>query len=301
LECYQVRDSESGGTSVLWREETTIERPLATPDHSIVALPVYFAIPYDCQQCDPNDTRRHWRLRVGPEKTRREDDVEFDVPVFKTSASSPQYVADPGLLAGYETVIDDATALAEGGGRWGTVPSGGDEWQFSLFRPWILIGGLVMVAACVAAIAAVAYFHWHWAWALLPALFGVLLSLGLAELLLWGSRLRVREQTVEVTAGYWPFRKTRTFAADEISGVETALEWSRETHDMFRVELISCDGHKIVLAKRMESRRIADALCTAIQKKLPTPVNPSSTSSLAVSFPDPLPVFDRSNRAGDGS
>jgi hypothetical protein len=274
LECYQVRDSESGGTSVLWRDETTIERPLATPDPSTVAVPIYFAIPYDCQPCDPDDPGLHWRLRVGPGKTRPEDDVEFDVPVFKTSASSRRYIAEPGLLAGYETVIDEATALAEGGGRTATLPSGEEEWQFSLFRAWILLGGVGMVAACGAVITAVWYFHWHWGWALFPALFGVLLCLGLAEVLLWGSRLRVGEQTVEVTAGYWPFRKTRTFAADEISGVETAVEWSRETHDMFRVQLISCDGQKIVLAKRMDSRRVADTLCAAIREKLPTRVNP---------------------------
>jgi hypothetical protein len=272
LECTQKGDADSSGPTVLWRDKTTIQRPLATADPTTIALPIYFAIPYDCRPVDPNEPGRRWLLRVGPEQGYADDDAEFDVPVFRTAASSPNYVPDPMLLAPYETSVDRDKAIAAAGGRIRLLDDGRQEWRFSLFRRSIFCGGLAMAAACWVAVAAVWQFQWHWGWAVVPALFGVLILLGLSEMLFWASRLLFGADAVEVTAGYWPLRTIGTLTAEEIAGVETAVEWTRESHDMYCVKLISREGEKFgetVLAKRMDNRRTADAVCEALREKMP--------------------------------
>jgi hypothetical protein len=272
LECVRNGRGDSDGPTVLWRDKATIERPLSAADPTTVVLPIYFAIPFDCHPCDASEPGLRWLLRVGPEKGYADDDAEFEVPVFRTATSSPHYVPDPSLTAPYETSVDRDQAMADAGGRIRLLDGAREEWRFSLFRPGVLCGGLAMAAACWGAVAAVFHFQWHWGWAVVPALFGVLIVLGLSEMLFWGSRLLFGADAVEVTAGYWPLRRTRTLTAEEIDGVETAVEWTRESHDMYCVKLVSYDGEKTVetiLAKRMDNRRIADAVCEALRERLP--------------------------------
>ena len=113
LECVRKLPSaknRSESEDILWREGATIEKTLSSPDPYRVSIPVYFAIPFDCEPSDPPDRASvHWRLKVGADTSDANQHARFEVPVYQTAESSEHYEADPSILQPYEkvTTADD--------------------------------------------------------------------------------------------------------------------------------------------------------------------------------------------------
>jgi len=90
---------------------------LAENDPSQSAIPVLFQIPFDCRPTDPFDKENEiaWIMEVTAKTPGRDYEESFEVPVFKTLDSDPNFVADRSLIADYVAPDDPERDLQEAG------------------------------------------------------------------------------------------------------------------------------------------------------------------------------------------
>ncbi len=285
LECVRKLPSakdRSESEDILWREGATIEKTLSSPDPYRVAIPVYFAIPFDCQPSDPPDRAGvNWRLKVGTDTTDANQHARFEVPVYQTAESSEHYEPDPSVLQPYEKVTTADDVLRATNHRVTILPGGGEEISFKFFQTWALLAAIVILALCFGGIAAILHFEWHAAFTILPGFFALLVVLGMSEMLLWSSRLQIHTDSVTVTSGLLGFRKTRRLLPDEIQSIESATDLQMERTTFYAVILKAADGQTFTLVKRLESRHDADLLADWLREKLPEVPVVRSTSPAA--------------------
>ncbi len=81
---------------ILWTEQERIPGTAAGRGPHGVALPVRFAIPFDTRPSDPlpSDDYILWRLEVSADVSGVDFHTHFDVPVFQTSDSDSQRIAE---------------------------------------------------------------------------------------------------------------------------------------------------------------------------------------------------------------
>ena len=104
-------DNRSSREDVVWEREKKIVRDLSGGAGGRTAIPVQFLIPYDLP--DSSEENVCWRLKASAETVGVDYSAEFEVPVYKTSASSRKQAADNAesdALAPYEAAPDLATA-----------------------------------------------------------------------------------------------------------------------------------------------------------------------------------------------
>lgn len=89
--------------TVLWETQRTMLRGIEGGTGEQTTIPVAFAIPFDARESNETDHRDSivWRLKVAAATPGVDYDATFDVPVFRTEASSPDFVLDESGLAGY--------------------------------------------------------------------------------------------------------------------------------------------------------------------------------------------------------
>ena len=95
--------NSSTSESVLWQDEQLIARDFLQNDPARSAIPVLFQIPYDCRPTDETNASDQtiWRLEVSAKTPWLDYSTTFDVPVFKTPESDPNFVVDHSLIAEY--------------------------------------------------------------------------------------------------------------------------------------------------------------------------------------------------------
>jgi hypothetical protein len=96
-----------------WREEQCIVRELLPDDADRTAIPVLFQIPYACR--DLGDDKTAWQLDVTAAVPGIDYHETFNVPVFATDASNPEFVPDPSAMADYTAAADPDRDLADAG------------------------------------------------------------------------------------------------------------------------------------------------------------------------------------------
>src|SRR5690606_15451683 len=100
----------------LWESEKRITRDLSTDDRTVI--PVQFLIPYDLPDSGQDNVK--WKLIVRAATSGVDYCAEFEVPVFRTAASSPSPLegveASPELFAPLSLAIvaQSAGAVIEG-------------------------------------------------------------------------------------------------------------------------------------------------------------------------------------------
>jgi hypothetical protein len=263
-------EDRSSREDVLWRGGTTVDRTLSSPDPYKVAIPVHFAIPFDCQPSDPPDRAQvRWQLKVGKDTTNSDQHARFVVPVYQTAESSDHYRPDPSVMEPYEKDVTPDEVLQKTTYHVAPLPGGGEEIRFSYFQWATLMGAFIVLALCGGGIGAILYFDWHPAITILPGIFMFFVVLGLLGMLLWGCRLQFERDTVTVTSGLLGFRKTRRLSPQEVEVIESAVDLQMERKSFYSVQLRAADGQTFTLVKRLDTRQEADTLSAWLSEKLP--------------------------------
>jgi hypothetical protein len=86
----------------LWEDSRILEAGAVPVTETGPALPVLFALPYDL----PASGERQggvirWRLRVQGRQPGIDVDLQFDLPVFRTKESRPDFVLDENPIASF--------------------------------------------------------------------------------------------------------------------------------------------------------------------------------------------------------
>jgi hypothetical protein len=273
LECIRIisgDDANSRREDVVWREGTTVDKTLSSPDPYKVAIPVHFAIPFDCQPSEsPDSAKIVWRLKVGTDTTDSDKHARFEVPVYETAESSNHYQPDPSVMEPYEKDVTPEEVLQKTTYHVAPLPGGGEEIRFSYFQMGTLFGALIVLALCGGGIGAILYFEWHPAILILPGIFTLFVVLGLLGMLLWGSRVQFERDAVTVTSGILGFRKTRRLSPEEVQAIESVIDLQMERKSFYGVHLRTKDWKVFTLVKRLDTRQEADALAAWLSEKLP--------------------------------
>jgi drug/metabolite transporter (DMT)-like permease len=266
LECAERqhrrhRGRTSSEETVVWRETVTVERTLPAGDHHSTAIPVYIAIPFDCTASvtkknllEVGDQTGHsaevlgdldsqwettairWRLKVGIEEENFHRYAAFEVPVFKTAESSPDFKPDATVMQPFEAPADVDQAIARLC-RIEHLADGGERLRFSYVDRVVLVAAIVIVAACAGGIAALLHFQFHPGWTMFPGMIGVAILAGTIAMLLWGSSLEIRGDHLTVTSGYAGFRKRYEVPLSDVVGADIEKEHSVNEQDHFCVNL----------------------------------------------------------------
>lgn len=292
LQCELMRSStgRSGGgshshTETLWQQQRVVDRSIDAGRPDAIALPVYFAIPFDSEPTGFDTIRRgawyapgprvrrtvRWWLSITPKDETDVRNAKFEVPVFKTAASSPDYREDESLVEPYLEKPAAESVLATIPHRIESIPGGRRicfhvcQWQACVF--------LVGLGA------ASAYGLWAAIWyarplpltaiaALLPGALLVIAVSSLFEMLFWGSRLDVYEDRVEASAGFTGYKRTVSWQRGRMPGLECVEDFRKASGSWWRIQVDVGAAGKATLVKRLDGRQDAESVRAWLQEQL---------------------------------
>jgi Protein of unknown function (DUF3592) len=276
LNCINKRTSGSGKNrstheSVLWQDTRVVSRELFEEDLTRSAIPVAFGVPYDGRASDSSDSDNEiiWRLEAKAAVAGVDYDAQFDVPVFMTEASSPDFVLDEAPLAEYLADSNPLDVLAASGVRITPLSSGGVRMEFPMARAKGTATGMTVFLAIWTAVIVVLVK------VSAPILFPIVF--GLFELLfiyfaldLWfgSSRVEARFQELEFSGGWFGSGKTRSLLFEEIERIKPVRGMQSGSKLFYSVAAKTTDGKTYTLAKRIEGLRAAETVAQTLTDAL---------------------------------
>ena len=260
--------SESGGehkkVTTLWEEERTIVHNLAAFGGAATLIPVQFVIPYNLPDSDAKDVT--WKLSAAAKTTGIDYLAEFDVPVFKTEASSPTpstIELDDGKLFApitLQSIAKGASAVLKE-----DLPDR-KRLDFPMARQRGLSFGitfftLIWIGVCVGLFYSDAPRFLAW---LFSGIAVILLPIAVVTVL-ERTRLEFGARGVKYTRRIAGFGSERAVAPEEIASVTAAKSGvSSGATTYWKVELLELSGARHTLATAIPRRQLAERLAEEI-------------------------------------
>jgi len=117
LTCFEERTDGEGGKSdiAIWQDAHHVSRSIHGGTSDETAVPVLFAIPFEvAETTGPSVTKPiTWRLAVCANVPGIDYNAQFEVPVFKTDDSRPDFKLDERLATQYDARADLACILRD--------------------------------------------------------------------------------------------------------------------------------------------------------------------------------------------
>ena len=274
LTCVRQVTTRSGknsstSESILWQDERRVAgEPSRTAAAMETHIPVAFRLPGDAQPCDETDSNNRvlWRLRLLATVPGVDYESQFEVPVFRTSASDQPLSAeeeritrDP--LAGYEQPADSRIVV--------TTNRRGTEILFPAARnPGAATSISFFLLLWLGFIALEMYFRAPLVFPIVTGLFGVLILIGALDLWLEVSRVAVDAGTLTWAIGYLVPGRDRTLHGSEIADVIASIGMQAGTTVYYDVTVVQKNGKKIKVGRSMREKREAEWLAGSIKEAL---------------------------------
>ena len=268
LTCIRRTTSGSGKNRhttehVLWQDERYMARELLENDSTQTAIPVLFHIPFDAQQTTPQEGSSCvlWRLEVRAKVPGIDYVSQFEVPVYRTEASSADFQLDESKIALYEAKQDPIAAAAGERIRVEKMMSGGVRVTFPAARH---LGSSAMLAAFLAI--------WTGAFVLMirlgapfifPVIFGlidILLVACLLDMLFWSNRVEATRELVTAYGGILGIGPTRVIPSADVASFDVARGMQSGNKLYYSLKVKTQTGRTYTLGKRVGSKRQAEAL-----------------------------------------
>jgi hypothetical protein len=278
LYCIRRHTSGSGDNrttteTILWQDQQTILHGLSEADFSQTAIPVLFGIPYDARPTEGSgDDLVFWRLEVTADVPGIDYKATFEVPVFKTAESRPDFQFDASLIAPYAAPVELDQELAAIGVSKTVAPDGSTRYVFPWARPLsAALGITAFTAIWTAAIAAM--LHWH-APIFFPIVFGLfdlLLFYFLFDLWLYRSVVDVSARGLVIAGGRLWLSEAQSIEASQINAIslKEGMQAGRTVYYNLVVRLPN--GKTLTAAKWLSNRRLADSLIRQWEAELTKP------------------------------
>jgi hypothetical protein len=263
---------------VVWQDQRTVDASSAFVGPTGAALPIAFRVPFEAPPSspEPGPDVHIWRLQVSA-ATRGVDLASvFEVPVFRTSASSRD-VTDVLAVDGapdHEPVhapLDPAglAALEDSCITAALLPAGELELSFPARRNRVfaLVLGLFALFWNGFVVFMAGAMSFPWSLFLLP--FGAvgLLLLGFAlAVALHSLRVRVRSDQVDVVHRLPGWRWTRSVRSDEIAGIAPEVRGHTNGRAVWGIRLQRRSGKPLRAGDGLRSKRDAERLAAAIRE-----------------------------------
>ncbi len=283
LNCFQkVTHGDNTTVTTLWQDEQVIAHDLLQSDSQQSAIPVLFQIPYDCRPTDETnaDGKTNWRLDVSAKTPGLDYSTNFEVPVFKTSQSDPNFVVDRSLIAEYAAPEDPDRDLRDAGVVRAESSTGeGCRLVFPMVRAPImaavvtlsgfLFGGVPFFVCCTAP---AEFWFAKVACTVLFGGFGLLLLIVAADVWFYRSVVDVSASGLTVTGGWFGLGRQRRIEAADVEKITPVSRMSagggQGKKMYYDIDILRTTGKKVTAGKRLPSKRLADSVIRQIEQAL---------------------------------
>jgi hypothetical protein len=275
LTCVR-RVTEGGGKqrstseSILWQDVQRVHgQQFRAPARMETHIPVAFRITGDAPSSDDTDSTNRvlWRLQVSAEVAGVNYESRFDVPVFRTSASEQPLSEEESRLlaasdpAAYQQPTNSRILV--------TATKRGTEILFPAARNLGAATSLTLfLVLWVACIGLQLYFGAPIVFPIVTGVFGVLIFLGVLDLWLEVSRVRVDPGSISWATGYIVPGRENTASASEIADVTAAVGMQAGNTVYYDIVLVPKVGKKAKLARSIRDKREAEWVAGTMKKAM---------------------------------
>ena len=277
LNCIQRRTTGSGDKrstqeEILWQDEQIIVRQLGQSDADPSAIPVLFAIPYNCRPTDETHSNNQtiWRLKVAARVPGIDYAAAFDVPVFQTPQSDPNFTPDAAALAQYAAPADPDRELREAGVIKTVSPSGeGSLFIFPAGRN--LANAVCFSLFCLLWSGAIVLMFRLGAPMLFLIVFGLidaLLVLMLVDLWFYRSEVDVSPRGLTITGGLFGLGAPRRIELADVTRIDAVNRMQAGQTVYYHIVVTCRDGKKVTAGKRVAGHRLTDAVIGQIEQAM---------------------------------
>jgi hypothetical protein len=291
LNCMRVRtvrmypsgDREST-TDVNWQDQKILVTAPSMSRPDGVAIPCSFAIPNSCEPTsldtigfssspgsDPDEhISIYWQLSVGMKDPLDLREVTFEIPVFRTETSSPNYSEDVAAVAPYIEPVE-VNALLESIPLEREYSASGQRLRFRMFRRRDFLLLLVFTLAVTLGVWAIfryvsmpiAFFA-----AFLPGALAIFSYVALVQSLTWQAEIEITADATTFTAGYIWSRRRYEFPRGKLPRLECRTEIRRQSGSTYAVRMVPAQGPPCDLVKRLDGKQKATAVRDWLMKEL---------------------------------
>jgi hypothetical protein len=259
----------------VWQAEQFITQELSQSDPEQSAIPVLFQIPYECRPTDETESYNQiiWRLGVSAKTPGLDYKTSFEVPVFKTPESNPNFVVDHSLIAQYASPETPDRVFNEAGLIKTDSPSGeGFRLVFPMARApgmgiivtlaTILFGGVPILMYClpvpllIALLFGVAF-----------GIGGLLFLMGSLDMWFFRSAVDVSPAGLTVVGGLCGFGREKRIDAANIEKIEPVSRMSSGAKTWYDLQVV-CGTKKITIGKRILGKGSADSVIRQIEQAM---------------------------------
>ncbi len=270
----------STSENVVWQDEQIIAHELSQSDPEQSAIPLLFQIPYECRPTDETDPNNQtvWRLGASAKTPGLDYSATFEVPVFKTPASDPNFVVDRSLIAQYVAPEDPDRDLHDAGVIKTQSPSGeGFRLVFPMGRA-IGTGVALMLLGLIFGGVPILMHYLGAPW-LLNIVFafgfgavGLLLLAVSIDVWFYRSVVDVSPAGLTVVGGLFGFGREKQVNAANIEKIEPVNRMSANQGQggkiWYDIQVVFRPTKKITIGKRILGKRLANSVIRQIEQAL---------------------------------
>ncbi len=263
LSCIErVRHGDDTREDMLWQDERMVMKPTRDRGGEGAAVPVLFAIPFESQESSRSKSTRdrEWRLELAANMPGVDYKSRFDVPVFKTADSQPDFKLDESLPADYTAAPPRELLFSEAGIIKEPMPRDGVRLVFPAARN---LGSAIFVTAFLAIWSGAIWLMLHLGTPIIfPIVFGFIeLFILWATLELWFYRSVVEADRngLRSRGGLFGIGRLRQFTPDEIKEFRGEEQMSSGSHVWKNLVVVPRKGKRRMLAKGISSKMALDA------------------------------------------
>ena len=271
-------------TDTIWQDQKNLVTAPSMSQPDGIAIPCFFAIPFSCEpttldtigfsnspDSDPDDhVSIHWQLSVGMKDPIDVHEATFEIPVFKTESSSPDYKEDVAVDAPFLEQVDVGTLLESIPFRRESSMSG-ERWTFWLMRNRDFVLMVIVTLAVMLGIWAIfryvslpgAFFA-----AFLPVVLAIACFKTLVEALTWKTEIEVTAKATAFTTGFVWSRRRVEYPRGELPPLECHPEFRRQSATTYCLRLVPAKGPPCTLVKRLDGKQNATAVRDWLTKEL---------------------------------
>lgn len=243
LKCQRLRVRKSNAVVYIdrtegvthWSSVLHIDKTLKPPQPGTTAIPVSFAVPFNSPsttiKTPVGESTIRWKLSVNLKNSPDLGGCVFDVPVFKTAQSRPDYRFDEAQIALFYESVDTKAVAIRTRSRRTTLPDGTERWDFSTFSfgGVLFFVGLTIIASL--SLSAAIFLLRPWPIMLFVGFFSAVFFAiglyGLIETVFWASSLVTTRDELKVNSGILGFRRTVTTPRDSRTKLECQLDFRK--------------------------------------------------------------------------
>jgi hypothetical protein len=272
----RCRETVASGASledvIRWEDEQVVTRELLPDGADESAIPVLFQIPYQCRQTDDQAGvgRVAWRLEAAAAVPGLDYRAAFEVPVFKTAESDPDFTPDERAIAEYVAPASPDQDLRLAGVRKTPSPAGdGERFVFPLCRN---LGLSVFFSLFFLGWSGMVFLMFYWqALIVLPIVFGLvgaLLLWHVVDLWFYRSVVDASPRGLAVAGGWFGLGRPRWIEAAQVEKIEAAGKTRSDPYTWYDLVVVRGDGKRMTAAKRLGGQRLANSIIRQIEQAM---------------------------------